>query len=157
MQSCWPHTHQWFFKGCTCQKWVKTPDEMPFPPNPSPVCFRDVQCTHVREFPLGANTKHPLVILHCQLEVINRQKGWSPTVAPLRPVWKLRLLKCTQKWKKHSTNSRSWHSWGCLFPYWLNEASSTSAPSTSDFICLLMVHVDNSFHSSVFNLICNIC
>lgn len=62
-----------------------------------PISLRDVRCTHIGELPLVAKIMHPMVILHCHLEVIKRQKGWSPTVAPLQPVWKLRTLKCTQK------------------------------------------------------------
>lgn len=44
---------------------------------------------------------HPLLILHCQLEVINRQKGWSPIVAPL---WlrcmKIKIVEMYPKIKK---------------------------------------------------------
>lgn len=40
--------------------------------------------------------------------------------------------------------------WGCLIHYWLNVVSSTSNPSASDFVCLLTVHMDNSFCSPIF-------
>lgn len=98
------------------------------------------------EFPLGAKN-YPLVILHCQLKVINMQKGWSPTVACM----KIKINKMYPKIKKAPPCTPGLGIVGVVsfLTGLMKSPVQISSLSQISFACLWSTSI-NSCHSSVF-------